>query len=105
MDHNQLAQLQEAMHRAGQAADNHIYAALAIAFGAFIFQCWLIYMCYARLRDIEDHLRRFHTAYEFAATPHSHSRAREEQASAAAWPEPPKPLTAPAEDAKYMPKS
>ena len=42
--------------------------AVSIAFNlaVLIFLVWVVYMFYARLRDIGDELRKFRTAYEMA---------------------------------------
>lgn len=63
MDLNQLlAQQQLAM----QQAQTFTYAVIAVYVALFIFGCWVLYMFYARLREIGVELRKFRIAYESA---------------------------------------
>jgi hypothetical protein len=48
-----------------QNAQNLQFAYLAISLALFIVGGWVLYMFYARLRDIADQLRKFRIAYEF----------------------------------------
>ena len=48
-----------------QNAQNLQFAGLAISLAVFIVGGWVLYMFYARLRDIADELRKFRIAYEF----------------------------------------
>ncbi len=52
------------------------FASLAISLASLIILGWVVYMFYARLRDIADELRKFRIAYEFA-----HERQPSHQAS------------------------
>jgi hypothetical protein len=79
MDPNQLlAQQQAVINQLMQDAQHLRYAYLAILVGLFIVQCWVVYMFYARLRGIEDEIRKFRISYEFARTPDSHSAPRQQ---------------------------
>jgi hypothetical protein len=78
---------------------------LAFSLAGFIITVFVIYLFYARLRDIADELRKFRIAYEFAHAPESRSLSRREHSSESAWPAPPKPLMPSSEDAKFMPES
>jgi hypothetical protein len=47
-------------------AQNMFWAFLVIYGAMFMFGMWVVYMFYARLRDIADELRKFRIAYEMA---------------------------------------
>jgi hypothetical protein len=47
-------------------AQGLIVVVVVIQLALFIFVCWVIYMFYARLRDIGDELRKLRIDYEFA---------------------------------------
>ena len=51
----------------------------AIQLGLLVLGCWVIYMFYARLRDIADELIRFRIAYEFAHSPEARSTPHKDQ--------------------------
>ena len=80
------------------------YGMFAFSLAGFIITVFVIYLFYARLRDIADELRKFRIAYEFAHAPESRSLSRRERSIESAWPAPPKPLVPPSEDAKFMPR-
>ena len=102
MDYNQLlAQQQQAI----QNVQGFIWVAGAVQLALFIVGCWVLYMFYARLRDIGDELQKLRIAYEFAHAPEKRPAAHPDQRGPTAWPEAPKPLTPPVEDTKYKPKS
>lgn len=78
-----------------QALLNHVqqmqWAFLVIYGVMFIFGMWVVYMFYARLRDIADELRKFRIAYEMA----------EDRKARAAKPTPPRAD----DESRFMPKS
>ena len=101
MDLNQLlAQQQQAI----QYAQALMWVFVVIQLALFILGCWVLYMFYARLRDIGVELQKLRVAYEFAHAPEKRSSPRQEQRSTTAWPDAPKPMTPPVEDTKYKPK-
>ena len=48
-----------------QAHQNYLFI-LVIQLAALFMGAWVLYMFYARLRDIADELRKFRIAYEMA---------------------------------------
>lgn len=87
---NQLAQ------QAQQQTQHLIWAYLAFTLAALLVTAFVIYIFYARLRGIEDELRKLRIAYEFVHTPETRSRTSEQTQSHTAISQ--------AADAKYMPK-
>jgi len=70
MNPNELmAQQQALLNQALQNQQHLLYGYIAVSVGLFLIGAWVIYMFYARLRGIEDELRKFRIAYEFANTP------------------------------------
>lgn len=63
MNPNDLIAQQQALL---QNAQTLTFAGLAISLASFIVGGWVIYMFYARLRDIADELRKLRITYEFA---------------------------------------
>ena len=63
MNPNDLIAQQQALL---QNAQNWQFAYLALSLASAIVGAWVVYMFYARLRDITDELRKFRIAYEFA---------------------------------------
>jgi hypothetical protein len=61
-----LAQQQAILNQAMQNAQNWQIVYLVVSLAIFIIGAWVIYMFYARLRDIADELRKFRIAYELA---------------------------------------
>jgi hypothetical protein len=102
MDYNQIVAQQQQVIQNVQA---WMWVFTVIQCALFILGCWVLYMFYARLRDIGIELQKLRIAYEFANAPEKRSAARQEQRSTSACPEAPKPLTPPVEDTKYKPKS
>ena len=100
-----LAQQQAAVNQATQSYQNLVYGMIAFYGAGFIITAFVIYLFYARLRDIADELMKFRIAYEFAHTPEARSQPRRDQSSESAWPAPSKPLAPSPEDAKYLPKT
>jgi hypothetical protein len=100
-----LAQQQAIFNQVVQFVHLMQYGFLAFFLVGFIINAVVIYLFYARLRDIGVELRKFRIAYAIAHTPESHPLTRHDQSSESVWPAPPKPLVPPAEDAKYLPKA
>jgi hypothetical protein len=70
----------------------HVFWAFLVIYGAmFVFGVWVVYMFYARLRDIADELRKLRIAFEFA----------EDRKARAAKPTPPRA----SDESRYTPKS
>jgi short subunit dehydrogenase-like uncharacterized protein len=63
MNPNDLITQQQALH---QNVQYWQYAGIVIWLASVLVAAWVIYMFYARLRDIADELRKFRIAYEFA---------------------------------------
>ncbi len=59
-----VAQQQAVLNQLMENAQRLQFASLAIALATFIISAWVLYMFYARLRDIGDELRKFRIAYE-----------------------------------------
>ncbi len=67
MNPNDLFTQQQAyINQAIQNAQQWQIVYLVISLAMFIFSMFVIYMFYARLRDIADELRKFRIAYEMA---------------------------------------
>lgn len=97
-----VAQQQAFLNQAMQNAQHTQLAAIAIWLACFIFSCFVIYLFYARLRDIANELMKFRIAFEFAHSSEKRATPRRE-------PEPASPtatdaLRAMATEAKYLPK-
>jgi hypothetical protein len=106
MNYNDIIAQQQAMLNQVMERYQYIqYGLLAFSIAWLIIGAFVIYMFYARLRDIGDELRKFRIAYEFAHIPESRSQPRRDHNSESACPAPPKPLAPSPEDAKYLPKS
>jgi hypothetical protein len=105
MNDDLMAQQQALLNQAMQHAQNMQYGMLAFWLASLIITAFVIYMFYARLRDIGDELRKFRIAYEFAQTPESRSQSRRDRTGELVWPAPPKPLVPSPEDEKYLPKA
>ena len=54
------------MNQAMQNAQHMQIGGLAVSLAFLLLGAWVIYMFYARLRGIEDELRKFRISYEFA---------------------------------------
>jgi len=92
----QQALLNQAMQNAQQQTQQQMWAIWAIALALFIIQAWVIYMFYARLRDIANELLKIRVTYEM----------EQERAvrGVAASPRPASGDNPFASDAPYMPK-
>ncbi|HOX58118.1 MAG TPA: hypothetical protein P5205_14545 [Candidatus Paceibacterota bacterium] len=101
MDYNQLlAQQQAAVNQAMQLYWTILLGAALIQLILFGVGCWVIYMFYARLRDIANEVRKLRVAYEAGHTAQSGSTPRQPYWS----PEQENPFAPAGGDAKYMPK-
>jgi len=87
-----LAQQQALLNQAMQNAQRWQFAGLAIGLAMLILGAWVLYMFYARLRDIADELRKFRIAYEMAEERKGHGV------------QPSRQPQAPPEDERYKPK-
>ena len=85
------AQQQALFNQSMQHAQQVQLACLVIGAVMFIFGVFVIYMFYARLRDIADELRKFRIAYELA----------EDRKARVPTPTPPHAD----DDLRYLPKS
>jgi hypothetical protein len=65
-DNDVIAQQQAALSQAMQNAQHWQIAYLVISLAMFIVGAWVLYMFYARLRDIADELLKLRIAYEMA---------------------------------------
>jgi hypothetical protein len=86
-----LAQQQAIVSQYLQTYQNWFWGMIAIQLAFLLIGALVIYMFYARLRDIADELRKFRIAYEFA----------EDQKARPAQPTPPRADA----DSRYAPKS
>jgi hypothetical protein len=84
---------------------NLLYGMLAVYAAGFIISAFVVYLFYARLRDIGDELRKFRIAYEFAHPPESRAQSRRDHSSESARPEPSNPFAPSEADAKHKPKA
>jgi hypothetical protein len=93
MNYNDIiAQQQAALNQAMQNAQHWQSAYVAIWLAGTIFSGWVIYMFYARLRDIADELRNIRITLQMA---------QERKAQA---PSPPRSTTEPSGEGRYMPR-
>ncbi len=77
MDPNQLLTQQQAyLNQLMQNSQQLAYIYLMITVAGSIIGAWVIYMFYARLRGIEDEIRKFRISYEFAHSPERSSATR-----------------------------
>ena len=105
MNLNDITAQQQAFLNQVLQSQQHVTLGLLVFWVAgILIWAFVIYMFYARLRDISNELMKLRVAYEFAHTPEARSRASQEGRREPAWPQPPKPLLPSAEDQKYMPK-
>lgn len=97
-----LAQQQALLNQVMQAQQHFTWAYLALTVAGLLVTAFVIYMFYARLRDIADALKNFRIAYEFAHPPErSGASRRSREALGTANRNPYQEL---ASDAKYMPR-
>jgi len=73
-----LAQQRAILNQAMQNAQHMQIGLLALYLAFLLLGAWVTHMFYARLRDIGQELMKFRIAYEFANTPESRSRPRQE---------------------------
>ena len=109
MNNELLAQQQALLNQVVQNAQHiqswvlALYAVFCLV--GFVITAFVIYLFYARLRDIAGDLRKLRIAYEVAHTAASRSQPPRDHTSESAWPAPLKPLPPSPEDVKYMPKA
>jgi hypothetical protein len=96
-----LAQQQANLNNAVQTSQRLFLWTALVEFAVFAFFCWVVYMFYARIRDIADELKRFRQAFETAHhNPSALGRFLTSSGASPATAAVPKGFT----DAKYMPK-
>lgn len=98
----QQAMLDQAVQNAQTQAHQWTFIYLALFCAVALIQGWVLYMFYARLRDISVEIRKFRIAYEFSDSRESRKQAVLSPSGA------PNALANPfsqAGDAKYQPKS
>jgi hypothetical protein len=100
-----FAQQQAMVNQALERSQHLQYEMLALVLVSLLIYAFVIYLFYARLRDIGEELRKFRIAYESAHTTESPSQPRHDHGAESAWPAPTKPLMPSSEDVKYMPKA
>jgi hypothetical protein len=81
-----IAQQQAIINQAMQTYQNWVWGMIAIQSGFMLITAWVIYMFYARLRDIAEELMKLRVAYEFANPPKSDASRPLAPAEAAANP-------------------
>ena|SRR5271166_2128281 len=72
MNPNDIMQQQQAiLNQAMQGQQHWVWGMIAIQIALMFIIAWVLYMFYARLRDIAEELMKFRVAYEFANPPKS----------------------------------
>ena len=61
-----VAQQQALLNQAMQTQQHWVWGMIAIELAFLLIGAWVIYMFYARLRDIADELMKFRIAYEMS---------------------------------------
>jgi hypothetical protein len=61
-----IAQQQAIFNQAMQTQQNWVWGMIAVQIAFLLIGAGVVYMFYARLRDIADELRKFRIAYEMA---------------------------------------
>jgi threonine/homoserine/homoserine lactone efflux protein len=61
-----IAQQQAIINQAMQTQQNWVWGMIAIQIAFLLIGAWVVYMFYARLRDIAEELMQLRVAYEFA---------------------------------------
>jgi hypothetical protein len=103
MNPNEIfAQQQAQLDQLFQNAQHYIAGVMAFQLVLFIMGCWVVYLFYARLRDIGNELRKFRIAYEFAQEREARAKPLSQVLSTASLSVPPARKHT---DAKYMPQS
>jgi hypothetical protein len=93
-----MAQQQALINQAMQAQQHIMWGVVAFQIAGLLIGGWVLYMFYARLRDIAEELMKFRVAYEFANPPGSGSRRPLAPAESAANP------IQPGGDSRFQPK-
>jgi hypothetical protein len=72
MNPNDLIAQQQALYeQAMQRMQQYEIIMVIFSLGGFLITAWVIYMFYARLRDIAEELMKLRVAYQFANPPKS----------------------------------
>jgi hypothetical protein len=72
MNPNDLIAQQQAMfNQVMQNYQNWFWGMVAVQIGLMLLSAWVLYMFYARLRDIAEELMKLRVAYQFANPPKS----------------------------------
>ncbi len=66
-----MAQQQALLNQAMQGQQHIMWGVVAFQIAGLLIGGWVIYMFYARLRDIAEELMKLRVAYEFANPPKS----------------------------------
>jgi hypothetical protein len=61
-----VAQQQAILNQAMQTQQHWVWGMIAIELAFLLIGAWVIYMFYARLRDLADELMKFRIAYEMS---------------------------------------
>jgi|ERR1035437_1865959 threonine/homoserine/homoserine lactone efflux protein len=61
-----IAQQQAIVNQALQTQQNWVWGMIAVQVVFLLIAAWVVYMFYARLRDIAEELMKLRIAYEFA---------------------------------------
>jgi hypothetical protein len=69
-----LAQQQAMINQIAQNLQHLVLGVALIQLALFVLSVWVIYMFYARLRDIADELRKLRISYEASHSPESKGR-------------------------------
>jgi hypothetical protein len=69
-----MAQQQALLNQAIQGQQHIMWGFVAFEIAGLLIGGWVLYMFYARLRDIAEELMKFRVAYEFANPPKSVSQ-------------------------------
>ena len=64
-----LAQQQAILNQALHNSQQTMWGIIVVQGALLILTAWVIYMFYARLRDIADELRKFRISYDLAHSP------------------------------------
>jgi hypothetical protein len=90
-----LAQQQALLNQIAERSQHVMWGVLAIQLAFFVLSAWVVYMFYARLRDIADELRNFRISYDFFHSAESKVRRNPR-------PEAPRPTD---DDSRFKPKT
>jgi hypothetical protein len=66
-----IAQQQQMLNQQMQTAHKFQWGMIALSIAGFLISWFVIYLFYARLRDISEELRKLRISYEMANPPHA----------------------------------